>query len=225
MTAMREERIGREPVTNRSAGAAALTLDAPDLLLADRGRWATQHYPVPRPSRTGSVLNSFSNVAGTSTLLTRCIVLLERGPDQPTSLLDQSLGVCGGVVQEHVRRPDKPRPAGSAKSSTEPLWCVHGPSTIVHASRCPSSSELIRRSRKTAPLKNVTTRSPPSTRVSVANPDATRSWRAPKSRTASQTSSIGTSTSISLRTVATSTLLCLSHAAPSRRPFLQLGLT
>jgi hypothetical protein len=36
MTAMREERIGRKPVANRSAGATTLTGDAHDLLLEDK---------------------------------------------------------------------------------------------------------------------------------------------------------------------------------------------
>ena len=38
VTAMREERIGRKPVANRSAGAATLTWDAHDLLLEDKRR-------------------------------------------------------------------------------------------------------------------------------------------------------------------------------------------
>jgi hypothetical protein len=36
MTAMREERIGRKPVANRSAGATTLTWDAQDPLLEDK---------------------------------------------------------------------------------------------------------------------------------------------------------------------------------------------
>jgi hypothetical protein len=36
VTAMREERVGRKPVANCSAGAPTLTLDAHDLLLEDR---------------------------------------------------------------------------------------------------------------------------------------------------------------------------------------------
>jgi hypothetical protein len=38
VTAVREERIGRKPVANRSAGAATLTWDVHDLLLEDERR-------------------------------------------------------------------------------------------------------------------------------------------------------------------------------------------
>lgn len=57
---------------------------------------------------------------------------------------------CGRMS---VVQTNRVRPSASAKSSTEPMWCVRGPSTIVHASRRPESSELINRPRKTAPLK------------------------------------------------------------------------
>ena len=40
MTAMREKRIGRQPVANRSAGATTFTRAAHDLLLEDKGRVA-----------------------------------------------------------------------------------------------------------------------------------------------------------------------------------------
>src|SRR6266498_3357678 len=45
VTAMCEERIGRKPVANRSAGAATLTWDAHDLLLEDSATESGQ-YPV-----------------------------------------------------------------------------------------------------------------------------------------------------------------------------------
>jgi hypothetical protein len=44
MTAMREERIGRKPVANRSAGATTLTWDAHDLLPEDKAT-ESGHYP------------------------------------------------------------------------------------------------------------------------------------------------------------------------------------
>src|SRR5215813_8084971 len=48
---------------------------------------------------------------------------------------------------------------------------------------------VTRSSRATAPLKNVTTRLSPWSSASTTNPGASRSWTAPKSRSASQTSS------------------------------------
>src|SRR5215203_2493708 len=47
MTAMREERIGRKPVANRSAGTTAHTWDAHDSLLEGR-RWSVDSTPFPR---------------------------------------------------------------------------------------------------------------------------------------------------------------------------------
>jgi hypothetical protein len=47
---MREERIGRKPVANRSAGATTLTWDAHDLLLEDQAT-ESGHYPRFRGPR------------------------------------------------------------------------------------------------------------------------------------------------------------------------------
>jgi hypothetical protein len=51
VTAMREERIGRKPVANRSAGATTLTWDAHDLLL-EAGRRSPDSTPYPPPTRS-----------------------------------------------------------------------------------------------------------------------------------------------------------------------------
>ena len=73
------------------------------------------------------------------------------------------------------------------------------PSTIVQTRRRLSSSRSISTSRATAPLKNVTSLSSPSSSVSTTKPGTSRWCTAPQSRSASQTSSGEASIFLSLR--------------------------
>src|SRR5207249_12010724 len=58
MTAMREERVGRQPVANRSASATTLTSDAHEFLLEDKATESGEYFGFRGLDRKSTRLNS-----------------------------------------------------------------------------------------------------------------------------------------------------------------------
>src|SRR5262245_9595365 len=123
------------------------------------------------------------------------VFLMTADPCSMSALMSptRSLGSRSAIQTNRLR------PAPSANTCADALWCVKRPPTTDQTTHRLSSSTSTISSRATVPLPKVTIRAPSSSRVSTTKPGTSLVWSAPTSRSAAQTSSGRASIEISLR--------------------------